>query len=336
MGNPKIRYEKIALYLAGKLSDTDRLYVENWINESDENKTLFDELKGELAYIDEPESVQIDKEKVWAGIESHISANPVFIPSKEHTNKRLIIKVASIAASIALLLGVFSSLFLKSTIDNINREEAITVIETLSGQKMKMTLPDQTQVWLNSESKLIYSNNFNREKREIQLEGEAYFEVTKNANKEFIVNTSDVKVLVKGTSFEVSAYKEDPYIGVSLVEGSVNVTDNNFRLLSGLEPNEVIKVNKSNMQFALTRNTKYAFPLWTKEELVFYNVYLFELTKKIERWYGVDIKLENPIINQKYTFSVKTESIRELLDLFNKITPIEYEVNGKEVTIRCK
>lgn len=334
MKTSEIPYEKIALYLADKLSDTERLDVENWIDKSDKNKVLFERLREELFYVNEP-PVQIDKEKVWAGIEERVSVDHP-TQSNPHSNKQLIIKVASIAASVALLIGIFSSLFLKSTIDNIHREETITVVETLSGQKMKMTLPDQTQVWLNSESKLTYSNNFNREKREIQLEGEAYFEVTKNTNKEFIVSTSDVKVLVKGTSFEVSAYREDPYISVSLVEGNVNVTDKKLRLLSGLEANEVIKVNKSSMQFALTRNTKHAFPLWTQEELVFYNVDLFELTKKIERWYGVNIKLENPIVNQKYTFSVKTESIRELLDLFNKITPIEYEVNGKEVAIRCK
>ena len=63
---------------------------------------------------------------------------------------------------------------------------------------------------------------------------------------------------------------------------------------------------------------------------------LLQLTRKIERWYGVEIDLIDPVISQKYTFSVKTESIRELLELFNKITPIEYTINGKEVTIKCK
>ncbi|MDR2948975.1 MAG: FecR family protein [Prevotella sp.] len=334
MENINTPYDKIALYLAKKLSDTERALVESWINESVANKALFNELKNELTYIDEKESVIIDSKKVWGNIQSHILST-----SSQYTkssSRGLILRVASIAASVALLVGVFSSLFIKSTIDNINREEFITVIETPSGQKTKMTLPDHTQVWLNSESKLSYTNNFNKDKREIYLEGEAYFEVTKNTHKDFIVNTSDVKVLVTGTSFEVSAYQDDQYINVSLVEGYVNIMDINDRLLSGLEANEMIKVNRSNMQFALTRKLKNVFPLWTKEELVFYNEDLFTLARKIERWYGVEIKLMNPIINQKYTFSVKTESLRELLDSFNKITPIDYSINGKEVTISCK
>lgn len=332
---PEIPYELIASYLRNEISAADKLWLENWIAESTLNKSTFNDLKEEWKYIGEKDAVLIDKNKIWSAINRHILRHP---SARNNTiiNKRLVIKVASVAASIALLFGAATSLLVKNSIDNIQREKAVTTVETPTGQKMLMTLPDQTKVWLNSGSILSYTENFNKEDREISLVGEAYFDVTHNTNKEFIVKTSSVNVVVKGTSFDVSAYCEDPYISVSLVEGSVNVTDVRDNFLMALSPNENVRINKNNLQFVHTKNIKDAFPLWTKEQLVFYNVDLFELTRKIERWYGVEIKLIDPVISQKYTFSVKTESIRELLELFNKITPIEYTINGKEVTIRCK
>ncbi len=335
MKEPEIPYELIASYLRNEISAADKLWLENWIAESTLNKSTFNDLREEWKYIGEKDAVLIDKNKIWNAINRHILRHP---SARNNTiiNKRLVIKVASVAASIALLFGAATSLLVKNSIDNIQREKAVTTVETPTGQKMLMTLPDQTKVWLNSGSILSYTENFNKEDREISLEGEAYFDVTHNTNKEFIVKTSSVNIVVKGTSFDVSAYCEDPYISVSLVEGSVNVTDVRNNFLMALSPNENVRINKNNLQFVHTKNIKDAFPLWTKEQLVFYNVDLFELTRKIERWYGVEIKLIDPVISQKYTFSVKTESIRELLELFNKITPIEYTINGKEVTIRCK
>lgn len=335
MKEPEIPYHKIAAYLNNDLSISDKLWIESWIAQSPQNEEVFNSLKNEWKYVGEPNAIEIDKEKVWNTINDHLLLHPSSNNNRQ-ISKRYVVKIASIAASIALLFGIASSLLVKTSIDNIYREKAVTRIETPIGQKMQMTLPDQTQVWLNSGSVLTYTENFNQDNREISLSGEAYFDVTHNANKEFIVKTSSVNVVVKGTSFDVAAYQEDAYVNVALVEGSVNVVDTNNKLLTQLAPNENLRINKANMQYVHTKNIKDAFPLWTKEELVFYNVDLFELTRKIERWYGVEIKLIDPVINQKYTFSMKTESIRELLDLFNKITPIEYTVNGKEVTIRCK
>lgn len=335
MKEPEIPYELIAAYLRNEISTSDKLWVENWITESANNESTFNQLKEEWKHIGKKESVIIDKNKVWSAINKHLLLHPSTI-NKPLIGKQFVIKVASVAASIALLFGAATTLLVKNSIDNIHREQAITRVETPTGQKMLMTLPDKTQVWLNSGSILSYTENFNKEDREISLVGEAYFDVTHNTNKEFIVKTSSVNVVVKGTSFDVSAYQEDPYITVSLVEGNVDVTDTKNNFLMALAPNENVRINKSNLQFVHTKKIKDAFPLWTKEQLVFYNVDLFELTRKIERWYGVEIELIDPVINQKYTFSVKTESIRELLDLFNKITPIEYTINGKEVTIKCK
>ena len=335
MKEPEIPYKEIAAYLKGDLSTTDKLWVESWMAASSANAETFEALKEEWKYLDEEHVVDIDKDRVWNLIHEHVLLHPS-ASNKPFIKRSFVIKVASIAASVALLIGAISSLLIKGSIDTINREQAVTKIETPEGQKMLMTLPDETKVWLNSGSILSYTENFNKSDREISLCGEAFFDVTHSAKKEFIVKTTSVNVVVKGTTFDVSAYDEDPYVGVSLVEGKVDVMDRNNNLLVELAPNENVKVNKSSLQYVHTKNIKDAFPLWTKEQLVFYNVDLFEMTRKIERWYGVEIELINPIISQKYSFSVKTESIRELLELFNKIAPIEYSINGKEVTIRCK
>lgn len=334
MENQTKSYETIVAYLQGELSQSEMQTIEDWITTSSENKVLFDTYKEKWLSQDNFPMVSINKETVWNNISEYVRRD--MQKATKTFTKATIYRIAGVAASIALLIGIFSSLLVKSTLDNISGENAITYIETPKGQKMRMTLPDQTKVFLNSGSTLSYSQNFNKNNREIILVGEAYFEVAKDADKEFIVTTSDVKVVVKGTSFEVSAYEDDAQIGVSLVEGIVHVTDLKDKLLSKMSPNESFKVNKGDMQFVLAKNIKQALPLWTLEQLAFYNADLFEVVRKIERWYGVNINLINPVVEQKYTFSVKDEPLASLLDHFNKITPIEYTIEGKEVTIKCK
>lgn len=263
MKDPEIPYKEIAAYLRGELSASKKMWVENWIATSPENADLFEALKEEWKYIEEEDSVEIDKGKVWNVIQEHLILHPAKA-NKSFIKRSFVIKVASIVAFVALLIGSITSLLIKDSIDTINREQAVTKVETPEGQKMLMTLPDNTVVWLNSGSILAYTENFNKSDREISLTGEAYFDVTHSTQKEFIVKTTSVNVVVKGTSFDVSAYEEDPYVGVSLVEGKVDVMDKNNNLLVELAPNENVKVNKSSLQYVHTKNIKDAFPLWTK------------------------------------------------------------------------
>lgn len=331
MNHAHIPYDEIAGYIRQELSEQERHKVDMWINSSAENRKLFEQLLNEWENIyDSPEqSVRADKDKIWSGISSHIRTS---LPVKSYTRK-ILIKVAGIAAMLAIIIGVAATVFVKSTIDSAFLSQSVTTIETRQGQKMQMTLPDGTKVWLNSGSKLTYAGDFNRSERIVNLEGEAFFNVTKNQSKKFKVRTSGVDIVVKGTSFDVSAYNDDREISVSLLEGKVVITDKTGKYMTDLNPDELAIISRQNLKYTLFKDDANTYRSWTEDQLIFYNEDIYEVAKKLERWYGINIKLVNPNEKQKYTFSVKTESLRELLELFNKLTPIDYKINGKEVTI---
>lgn len=331
MNHAHIPYDEIAGYIRQELSEQERHKVDMWINSSAENRKLFEQLLNEWENIyDSPEqSVRADKDKIWSGISSHIRTS---LPVKSYTRK-ILIKVAGIAAMLAIIVGVVATVFVKSTIDSAFLSQSVTTIETRQGQKMQMTLPDGTKVWLNSGSKLTYAGDFNRSERIVNLEGEAFFNVTKNQSKKFKVRTSGVDIVVKGTSFDVSAYNDDREISVSLLEGKVVITDKTGKYMTDLNPDELAIISRQNLKYTLFKDDANTYRSWTEDQLIFYNEDIYEVAKKLERWYGINIKLVNPNEKQKYTFSVKTESLRELLELFNKLTPIDYKINGKEVTI---
>jgi ferric-dicitrate binding protein FerR (iron transport regulator) len=169
------------------------------------------------------------------------------------------------------------------------------------------------------------------------LQGEAFFEVTKDPRKVFIVQSGDVSVQVHGTSFNVSAYDTDPDIAVSLESGSVSLFNNkNGVVLAQLQPNQMGRVSKADLSCSIVADDTGITKLWTNNILKVYDNNIYEVVKKLERWYGVDITLENANPDSRYTFVVKTESMKELLGLLNKMTPITYKIEGKEVTIHLR
>lgn len=331
MNKSHIPYEKIAGYIRQESSDEEKHEIESWVNSSAENSETFEQLLNEWENIyDSPELfVQADKNKIWTNIASQIRTA---VPNRTYT-KPFLIKIAGVAAMLALVIGIASTFFVKSAIETASLAQSITTIETMQGQKTQMTLPDGTKVWLNSDSKLTYAGNFNSSDRIVNLEGEAFFNVTRNEEKEFIVKTSSIDVVVKGTSFDVSAYRDEKQISVSLLEGKVAITDKNGKQMTDMKPNELAIISRQNLRYTLYKENAEIYRAWVSDQLIFYNADIYEVTKKLERWYGINIILITPDERQKYTFSVKTESLRELLELFNKITPINYKINGKEVTI---
>ena len=114
------------------------------------------------------------------------------------------------------------------------------VVMAEDGQKTKILLPDGTFVWLNSESQLIYSADFNRNNRRVKLRGEAFFEVGPNTDARFTVEAEGVDIVVYGTAFNVSAYPTDSVVNIALLRGKIALENNaTHHLLTGLSPNQL-------------------------------------------------------------------------------------------------
>ena len=244
-------------------------------------------------------------------------------------------KIAAIIMMPILLINI-SLLFMDNKEEYVANVQEYTVLSG-KGQKNQILLPDGTHIWLNSESEISYTSDFNQSNRSIKLKGEAFFDVKKNEYLPFNVEVDSINIQVLGTAFNVSAYADDPNIKVSLERGKVEVRmhdDNSF--LATLNPNEQATIDKKSIVTTITDCEAYTESIWRQNVLKINNIYTDEMIKKLERWYGVHINVQNMPVSKRYGLTIKEESLREMLELINSITPIIYRIEGEEVTISYK
>lgn len=333
MGKKETLYTRLAAYFSDQCSLLEKEEVNNWRRENPDHETLFLKLQKqwEQAGPDISSFVIPDKAIVWERIQAQIKSKQIQLYSRS-----LLIRIATIAAVVALVVGFSLSRVIQQSEPIRNDSQQIIVIAP-SGQKSQLLLPDGTQVFLNSDSRLTYDSGYNTKDRRVILEGEAFFDVTKNTKHPFVVQVGQVDVQVYGTAFNVSAYMDEKNVSISLLRGRVSVLSSvDNRLLTFLEPNQSAIINKDNMRCDVYACNAEADGIWHLNKLKFEGTPTAEVWKKLERWYGVRIVLSNECPTNAYWFTVKTESLIELLKMINRITPIEYQLNGEEVTIRYK
>lgn len=203
------------------------------------------------------------------------------------------------------------------------------------GGEFKLTLSDGTVVHLNSETVLSYPVRFVGEKREVELHGEAYFEVAEDAARPFIVKTSRYNVEVLGTHFNIADYENDEFVHTTLVEGKVAVSGPGVRQRV-LQPNEQFVLDKkTGKQEVKTVDVSY-FVSWKDSSFRFRDVRLEEIMHAIERWYDVTVFYENQEVKDyRFGFNVgRDESIDPLLRIFEANGRIKIDRNGKVLRIR--
>lgn len=188
------------------------------------------------------------------------------------------------------------------------------------GKNSFVTLADGTQVYLNAGSRLIYPSYFEGKVREVILFGEAYFNVAPMTDKPFIVQTSEINVEVLGTQFNLSAYASDKTIETVLVEGKVKITENNRKLFKKgyvLNPNELATFNRETLETTIRTVDVSNYVTWHEGYMNFESVDLSRIVKRIERYYNINIRLDDPMLGQlKITGKLKLkEEIDNLLQV---------------------
>lgn len=335
MDEQHIPYELLAKCFAQQCTPEEHAEAERWRKEKPEHQLVYAQLKEQWERIHLKTSAYVipNKADVWKNIQQEIHRKAKQIPLY---TRSLLIRVAGIAAAIALI-GGFSLSYLFNGGDNWVASHFENVVIAPSGQKSQLLLPDGTEVWLNSGSRLSYSYEFNTHDRVVNLEGEAFFDVKKDQQHPFVVKTGTVDVKVHGTSFNVQAYTDEEDIRVALLHGKVSLLSAASQgLLTYLSPGQEATVSKNSLSCQVVPCNAELESSWHQNILKFDGVSASEVWKKLERWYGVRVILLNANPSNTYWFTVKTESLTELLEMINKITPIEYKLNGEEVTIRYK
>lgn len=187
-----------------------------------------------------------------------------------------------------------------------------------------VNLSDGTKVWLNSKSTLKYPVEFSGNTRNVSLEGEAYFEVSKNANSPFTVKTKSGNVTVLGTHFNVSVYAEDHNFETTLAEGKVKVSEENQSVV--LNPGQQARSKNSGLKVVDVDASVYT--AWKDGKFYFENENLKNILTKMARWYNFNVKFEQKALEQiKFTGIVlKDEPIDRFLDILSKTSNIKYKI----------
>lgn len=211
-------------------------------------------------------------------------------------------------------------------------------LRTPRGGGYQIQLADGTQVWLNAGSSLKYPVSFHDSIRSVLLEGEAYFEVT-HTGAPFIVQAGNMDVRVLGTSFNVSAYVDEPEFATTLVEGKVRVEISSIdgaRIISSeLEPNDQAVLERSNAALSVTDVNPSYFTSWMRGKIEFDNENLDLVMKRLARWYDFDYRFENSEA-MGYHFTARLDrdaSISSILEMLEMTTDVKFEYRKGSVVI---
>ncbi|WP_103071668.1 FecR family protein [Aquimarina sediminis] len=229
-----------------------------------------------------------------------------------------------------------------SIIDNISNEIEYISINVPKGKTFNMVLVDGTKVFLNASSSIQIPTDFKyTQERKVVLKGEAYFDVTKNKEKPFIVESWALKTTVLGTKFNVSAYPEDPKSSITLIEGKVGVQQQNSKSKNEMQimhPNQKAVYQKNNNEIKLTSVKAINSIAWIEGYLYFKNENFTQVVRRIERNYNIKIINKYPDLNNE-SFTGKFDSkkgIEHLLNVFSQNIPFNYKVNKSEIIITSK
>lgn len=207
------------------------------------------------------------------------------------------------------------------------------------GGEYQIKLADGTKVWINSESKLRYPVQFGSDKRVVYLEGEAYFDVEKDKNRPFIVKTQGVDVKVLGTSFNVCSYIDEKEIQTTLVEGKVEVRDNNGKKEKViLEPGYQARFNRKNFALTSQKVDVALYTSWKDERFVFENIRLEDLLKRLARWYDVEVfYMNNEVKDIRFSGGIKRyDKLDKLLYMFERTHYVDFRMKGRTLTVTKK
>lgn len=203
-------------------------------------------------------------------------------------------------------------------------------IETPVGGKYLVNLPDGSKVWLNSSSSLRFSALFNGNTREVELSGEAYFDVSKNKSKPFKVKTKDQVVEVLGTQFNINSYSDEGPIKTTLIEGSVKIIYKDKVVL--LSPGQQFQPKESALKVVEADTEEVV--AWKDGYFVFKNEDIRSIMRKLSRWYNVDVSYSGNIPDVGFGGNIsRSKDISEVLDVLQLTNAVHFKVEGRRVTV---
>lgn len=319
----------ITAYLNNELNKEQRVELEQWVAADTAHKQYFYEMTEVWLAANAASGTQEESNRAFQHFRGRISV----LQKKKRFSLRFVRVAAAIFAGILLLGGGYywgynhfdpSSLY------------AMQTVEVPIGSRSRIVLQDGTVVWLNAGSKLSYTGGFSHRDRNVQLEGEGYFEVARNTKIPFIVHTSDINIKVLGTRFSVKAYGDEDNIEVVLAEGSIKFfnkgnVDNAFLL----KPCQQAIYHKENGKVDIRKVSASQADIWTTGAHFFNEQTLEQITKQLEKSFDVNFifKNERKKMQTFYGDFKAGDSLKDILTIMSSSGKFKYKRNNNIIEI---
>ncbi|HEY0669505.1 MAG TPA: FecR family protein [Sphingobacteriaceae bacterium] len=322
--------ELMQKYINGECTPEEITAIHDWYASFENEQSPIDSLNDDQQ--------QFLKNRLLNRIRTNITLHDIEskqIPARKRLTNTLIYSLSGIAAMVILVIGI---LFFSA--DNSGKPVVSNnmVVVNMTQSIQKIELEDGSIVWLNPKSKIEYPEKFKGSKRDIKMTGEAFFEVTPDKKRPFIVLSNKVITRVWGTSFRIRAIEESP-VEVSVVTGKVSV------MLEELDDSEVmllpdqkatyLKGNNSLKKEAEKKTS--AIRIWKKATMSFDNVPIKEVIHALNNKFGVNIhssdeKLLNYVLKADFT----DQNLPSILEMLEKSLEVQYEIKDKEIILNTK
>ena len=315
--------EILIRYFENLTTDEENVRVVTWFNESESNKKEFASLKNSWVLTN-----FVSDTEMLTGIKETKHRKPF-------RTKIINIAIRYAAVVIVAVLSTLTILYygdklvdsrLAASREQVNSYNEIVVPR---GQQAHLTLSDGTKIWINSKSKLIYPSNFEGKNRTVSLDGEAYFEVTKDVSRPFIVETGSIDIKVLGTSFNLSAYRDDKVCSVGLDEGLVSILSKSSNELTKVRPGELMIYDKKSQMTKVSKADLSFQSSWKNGEIKFNRMSFYDLSKILERNYNVEFVFKNPKLKEMTFNGVFYEY--ESIDSILKVLEVNSNFSFKRV-----
>lgn len=340
----------IVRYLDNTMDNYDSKRLEDWLSESNENsKILHSVSQIWKASEDKSQDILIQElnlEEDWKSISDHINT------SDEEQKKARILKFkrlrkrqqfvsrfmkVAILVLVAVASGLLTLQYAPAPQEKVY-DPVFNEIITSAGERARIDLGDGSKVTLNSASKLIMPETFSQKTREVELQGQAFFDIESDRNRPFLIHTQTGVIEVVGTSFDVRSYSEDDLIEVVVREGTVEISqqaepEQKLIVNEGYKGSIVVSENRLNLKWVDDLDSYFG---WLEGRLVFREDPLHNVFRQIERIYDVEISYvgtDDSILEKEFSADLKTRSVREVMDVLKMAMDIEYEIEDDRVII---
>lgn len=311
-------------FLQGKASEKEIEDVEGWIDKSIEENNEWSKLSEEGR-----EDMIRD---MWKGIHQTID-------SKKRSRKKNNNKLFWAAAALILLLMIplyylWEDPFSSQQLGDTGR---LVTVATATGEIKEIVLNDGSKVWLNAQSQLSYSEKFEGKTRDVNLIGQAYFDIMRNVRKPFVVRTQTLNIKVLGTRFDISDYQEDGSASVAVLSGKVAVLKSDkSNSANVLDKGERLKLDKRRQSMIKEKFKPSEFPAWVNKEVVFYHTTMDQVANFVRRNYNMKVLFSNKQIGKLEVSGDfgEIDNMENLLSMICLTINAHYKISGNEVAIK--